>query len=229
MINTKCTECIFDKSEPLFDISKCSIGKKVFIHDKDQFTLGFCRYKRTENYLTFNHLDNLKEIQNEELKVTLVILDDILDESKLINTLDSIVDQTLIGNILLSTKVLDDDLSLRFDILSRYNFKWKLDNLKINDPVESEIINHIINIIETNWFYIVHAGKKVSDKILNDIYTNLSDKNSYILGAFTDINNPIELLLNKYVFATFGGNSDELWFDKIKKLEDWELLCPQIG
>lgn len=220
MLKTKCNNCVFSNN------LSCLLKKTTMVAD-GQYTLGFCRQKRNNNWVRNVNLTSLsnqvRKIQDEEGEVDIVIIGHNIDGVKI--TARSINKKRFVIVVLFDER--ESDVANLANYLNDLGLKWTIRNVK--EAILVENVPYVaLNDLKHNWFYTVHSGNLVDDDTLYFIKETLKGLDDNTVCFYHKEDDPIQIIVNKFAFNELDGNFDKMWFEKVKEFSNWKEVCKPI-
>lgn len=201
----------------------CQFDRPVISEGSIFYNIGFCKLKRTTDWVHLNPIENLME---EERQICLIVIAD-PNLDKLRKTIDSTKKYPDITQIIVSFyKIENESLQKSIEILKGCGKEWSIDNIT-SDQIKTGIfrVDYCSKYIKKNWFYCLKSGNKVGAKKIEAFLANLHKNESKVL-AFKGKNDKYDYIINTSVFKDIDGNGEFPCLEKIQKMDDnWRELC----
>lgn len=235
---THCNNCIFKKN------NKCLLSKSILNIDGQQVCEGYCRYKRTYNWVQKNKPETILKmrdlINHEELYMTAILflsnqdpnaLKDMIKKIKKINGRWKYLAEIFIIGVDIPSKLLLEYHKILKD--SKLKIGWKISNLHggedeyRNEIYFTDAVNYAVKDIKHNWFIGLDTSFDINKDIVEKIYEHLENvADNSILFYSPDSN---FVCANKFPFIEMSGNVGIPFLEKLQNFDNWEGLCHQIG
>lgn len=236
MLKTLCDKCLFYGAWPPYTPKDCLLHKITYNVDGITFCQGFCRYKRDESWKYSKDDKNRQEILDMENSfIDLVIIDNgnLDDLSKLLN--NTLLSYPQIKKtILILTQANIKYYEKCTIMLQTYGGEWSIENLLIDEIKEDrDKLDYAAPNLKSTWFICLKSCEDFSYHQINSIMKRvtdlLKDKDRNMVGMTYDSESVLGNVINRAAFLELQGNSEVLFIDKIKQMDDeWVNYLPAI-
>lgn len=223
-LTTKCNQCVFSKKD------SCKFNKPVSNNQTD----GYCRVKRTSSW--FKSLDEKNDAANivleEESRLAVVINAHKKTIEQISDTLGSIKHERIKQVIVFVNDYNKEQMAELVKILSFLECKWCVSNFQEECTEELDnlfVADYVLENIEyANWFFLLSAGDRLTQKQIEFVVKVLGYKVNNVLFFYFDHKDVQRGAFNIFAYEELNGSVDIPWPEKITGFSNWKELCYQI-